>query len=243
MAVLSLESEISELEKAFTAISPIYRRARFSAMGSLGYFLKVEVSKFILSNGAGIWPEMHPFTTSFRSKFIGLNRGSKGTPPKPRGRKLKTPFAFLSRFSRYARDSEGLIVAIGFRPSRSGQKLFTKGGSFVTTPFFTEIAKRVQEGREYTANKDVSRFWGATKKGRKRPKKGVNFFPLKVGTTITVPPRPIFQPVFNKNRFRITPLFRKKFDASLRRNLDRAGIYAGNKKLKVRKVAFSFLNL
>lgn len=189
-----------------------FRRARFSALSSLGWWIRSHVRNHVEYGGSG-WPGLHPMTKNF---WVKRKKGDDLTRSKWSGRRRvyshNTPLAWLGKFARYRVDQGAAFVQVDFGKSRKGQP-----GTF--DPALIGIVKRAEYGETIPVTERMRRFFGATR--RSRPKKqepGRTYFPLKKSTkTLIIPKRPIFGPVFRSLQGKIPGYFQGKFFGSLER--------------------------
>jgi hypothetical protein len=179
-------------------------RARKSAIKSLGWWIRSQLALHIDYGGTG-WAPLHPLSKRFRKKY-GVKRWGQ-----TRTKLADRPYDWLSKFARYRVNPEGTYLDVDFGKSK-------KGAPGTVDPGLVAIAKRAEHGATMTVSDDTRRLMGATRLGRKRPKPGVTFFPLKKTTTrLHLPARPIFGPVERRVRPQAPGVFQKKFFAAIQR--------------------------
>jgi len=181
-------------------------RFRRSALKRTGFFISSRLKEYLLK-GPPSWPEAHPLTQRFRSKYKeGQGRWVKRRKPQ---RKL---VQFLAKFVRYRVNRRGTAVQIDFGKTRRGEP-----GK--PDPKLSVAARRITRGAKIRVTKKMRRFWAATKRKRpKRQKKGVDFFPLSPKTsTLIVPPRPIIDPFFAQEGAKFIPQFERFLLERIRR--------------------------
>ena len=182
-------------------------KARRSALGSVGWWIRGQLRNHIEYGGAG-WKPLHPIAKKFRKK---RNVGAKWFGR--RRHHSETPYFWLGKFARYKVDRPGHNVWVDFGRSRAGQ-------SGQTDPQIVKVVKRAERGERIRVTGKMRRFFGTTR--RKRPKKqivGQHYFPLKKTTRwLVIPPRKIFAPVEKRIKPLVPALFKKKFLESIQRN-------------------------
>ena len=191
------------------ALTGVFADARVRAMKSLGFFVQKSMRAYIETGGAGTWPALHPLTARYYKK-----RGTQGSWTRRGQARDDSRFFWLGRFVRYRVDKQGRQAEIGFDKSRQPD---------FEDPFLENVARRAEEGEHIHVTARMRRFFGATR--RKRPKQqvpGQTYFPLKKGTTeLTVPPRPIFAPVWRQVEPQLMSLFETKFWGAVQHYRDR----------------------
>ena len=184
----------------------LFRRARISAMKSMGWWIRGELKTYIYQGGEN-WPALHPLSAFFKKK-----QGAKAGEWQKRRKGRETALSWLAKFARYRVDDEGTLLQIDFGKSKKG-----KPGSF--DPALVDIVKRAEEGEKVHVTEAMRKFLAATR--RKRPKtqiSGQTYFPLRKTTnTLTIPKRPIFDPVWQRINARVPGYFEEKFWAALQR--------------------------
>jgi len=189
---------LTETTRAVMGMPGIFSRARTSAMKSVGWFVQVALRNH-LEYGPSGWEHLHHLTEMFKKK------GGSGIwalrPSAPR-----SPAIWLGKFSRYRVSSDGGLVQIDFGKSKKGHP-----GTF--DPQIAPVARRIDQGEKIAVTEKMRRKMAATKKATRGDHvPGINFFPLRKGTTsLTVPARPIFAPVFSSVEPKVPALFELKF--------------------------------
>lgn len=205
--MLSVDFDEKQIAKHITGpMLNTMRRAKKSALSSLGWWIRGELRNHVEYGGSG-WPDLHPMSSKFRKKR-GVGSAWRG---RRRG-KHETAMGWLGKFARYLAhpNGDGLIVMFG----KSARK-----DTITTSKFLMGVVKRAEEGERIRVTEKMRRFFGTTR--RKRPKKqtvGQTYFPLKKTTTVLeIPKRPIFDPVERKVQPRAPGYFKDKFIKALER--------------------------
>jgi hypothetical protein len=197
---------LKEIEERISGFPDLFQRARRSALSSTGDMIREEIRSFIEGGGAG-WKPLHPITLKLR-KF----RAPKGSP-----------LYYLGRFSRYVVLDQDTSVEIGLG---KGRARISKGESRGWTtfrgnedPWLGHAATRAEEGGRAKVTRLTRLKWMSTKiKGKKWKKLNRSgailggYFVLKPSTEfLTIPKRPIFNPVFTRISGKVTPHFEAVF--------------------------------
>ena len=198
--------KLKEIEGRLSGFPDLFQRARRSALSSTGNIIREEVRNFIEGGGGG-WKPLHPITLKFR-KF----RAPKGSP-----------LYYLGRFSRYVVLDKDTSVEIGLGKGRART---SEGESRAWTtfrgnedPWLDYAALRAEEGGRVKVSRLIRLKWVSTKiKGKKWKKMNRSgavlggYFVLKPSTEyLTIPKRPIFNPVFARIAGKVTPHFEAVF--------------------------------
>lgn len=188
MLQIGIDSEgLKETTKVLLELPGIFKRARKSALSSVGWWVSQELRNHIEYGGSG-WQKLHPLT-------LKLRKVRSAAP---------TPLFFLGRFVRYLVDKEATVVEIGLGKSGRGEP------GQIGDPWLMGALRRHEEGARIQVTKKTRMVWLSTKiKGKKWSSGGKYFtrsgavlggyFVLRPETThITIPKRPVVGPVFRK---------------------------------------------
>lgn len=196
-------SGLSEVTRAVLDLPGIFRSAKKSAMGSVGWLVMVELRNHVEYGGLADEP-LHALTKAYWKK-----RASGGKWIRRR-RAPHAPAEWLGKFARYRVSDTGSVVQIDFG---KGKRNKNPGR---LDPELSVIARRIDSGEQIPVTVKMRRKWAATLArvlaAGETPMVGVNFFPLRRSTTsIDIPRRSIFDPVFRKIKPRVSGFFEKKF--------------------------------
>lgn len=219
--MIKLDVEQSGLDEATEAAMRLpghFARARSSALKSVGYMLRGYVQEHIRTGGGGSWEGAHPLSLKF-------THGSMGRPKRRRRSKNYTPYQWLARLVRYRVNDKGsfLQVDIGRTGGTPGSYDRNMLG-FVT---------RMAQGEKITVTEKMRGWMGLTryrdpqaadKKPFGRLVVGETFFPLRKTTgALEEPPRPIFEPVWQRRQADVPGRFEERFWKALQRYAGRGG--------------------
>jgi len=202
---------LNETTRMLMELPGIFHRARRSALSSVGWWAAQELRNHIEYGGSG-WQKLHPLTLRLR-KF-------RSAPA--------TPLFFLGRFARYMVSPDANEVKIDL-----GKGAARKGGGWGQyrerpDPWLAGAVRRHEEGTRVAVTKKTRLAWLSTKiKGKKYKRQGRSgsvtggYFVLRPETThLTIPPRPIFGPVYKKIQGDVMPRFERQFTAALKRYME-----------------------
>lgn len=203
MLTIDLKAEgLDATTRAFMELPGMFARARKSALGSTGYWIQQELRNHIEYGGTG-WAKLHPITLKFR-KF-------RGAPA--------SPLFYLGRFVRYLIDQDGTTLEIGLGKSNKGEP------GQVNDPWLNAALRRAEHGGRTKVTRKVRLLWVSTKiKGQKWTKLSRSgavtggYFVLRPDTEfLTIPRRPVIEPVFKKIKPGVLSHFQRKFLGALER--------------------------
>jgi hypothetical protein len=211
---------LSEVVRSFMDLPGMFTRARESALSSTGYMIMSELRNHIEYGGSG-WAPLHPLTLRLR-KF-------RSAPP--------SPLFYLGRFARYMIDPDALSVRVhlGKGSARHGTVDNQAGTSLGFSTYMSRddkwlaaAARRAEHGQTVPVTRGTRKLWLTTKHSKtQKGTAGKDWFVLrKTTTTLKIPPRPIFGPVFNKIQPMAVAYFEKKYWEAFARYT----LKAGNKK-------------
>lgn len=178
------------------------RKIRVSAMKSLGYSLFKGLRAYIVNQKFN-WPEPSIVSTKFHSKYK-VGERAKWT----RRRGFKGSLRWLGKFVRYRVNREGTFLDIDFGKTKRGQPGRPDRQ-------LVGIVRKHQEGYSFNVTPKMRRFFAAQKAAstKKKPKKGVDFFPLpKSRTRIKVPARQIIDPYYDRIKGNVNKLLQRKIE-------------------------------
>ena len=185
------------------------RRIRISALKSVGFTYAMGLRKFIRRQKPK-WEEpsesSKKYRSKFREKFSGKARWSKR-------KKFKGLLLWLAKFTRYRVDRAGTLVDIDFGKTRKGQPGRPDKA-------LVGIVSRHQDGYSFNVTPKMRKFFKAQylASRKKRPQKGIDFFPLpKSKKKIKVPPRPILKPYERVVKAGANKLLARRIDRSYKR--------------------------
>ncbi len=202
---------LPKVAAAITALPEDVEHARRSALNSVGFMLRGHVRNHVEYGGTG-WAPMAEMTKGFKKKR-GSNKWSKRS-------NAFSPYFYLGKFARYRLSQDGQAVLVFFGKSRKGQ-VGTRD------PWLNAVAWSAENGRLVQVTRKMRRaiantVLGPSGKPKRNAVMGQNYFALRKETsTIRVPARPIFKPVYKKNQNKIDDIFAPKFFASLQRQQDK----------------------
>lgn len=185
---------LDEVISNSNALPRMKKRAKKSALGSVGFFLIKELKEQIKTGGthAGTpWRKQHPLTrlpprTTGSSARLSLRRNN--------------PLKGLKRFTRY-RVSDNAVQVLFSRNRR--------GAIGQMDRLMNQFVSRTETGQ-------TQRLTNRSKKFR-----AARGFPVSKETnSIRIPRRPLMSAVLNKNRNRILDVFEEKFNASIARQME-----------------------
>jgi hypothetical protein len=208
-------SDLSAATRAVMNLPGEFLKAKKSGMGSVGWMVMSELRNHV-EYGPSNWQQLHALTKAYYKK-----RGANGGRWVRRQRPPYSPASWLGKFARYRLSKTGNTVQIDFGKGKRGKQPGQLDSQL------SAVAKRIDGGERIVVTQKMRRKWAATlarasSRGSK-PEIGVNFFPLKKSTTsIDIPPRPIFGPVFRKISPKVSRFFETKFWASLERGRSKA---------------------
>lgn len=202
---------LSELTRTLIELPGVFARARKSALSSTGFMIMQELRNHIEYGGSG-WAPLHPITMRLRKR--------RGDPP--------SPLFFLGRFARYLVDPASMSVRIGL--GKGGARHGTVDGKSGTSlgastyrerdsAWLNEAVQRAEHDTTVQVSRATRKVWLTTKHAKTQGGiAGTDYFALrKSTTTLHIPRRPIFGPVFNKIRPKALPYFETKFHEALLR--------------------------
>lgn len=197
---------LDKVTKAVMDLPGKFNKAKKSAMGSVGFYVMSELRNHIEYGGLSSWESLHDLTRKYWKKKRGGASGQwvqRMNPP-------QSPMAWLGKFARYRVSKSADTVQIDFGKGKRGKQ----PGRL--DPQLSAVARRMDQGERIPVTdrmrkKMAATYFRAVARGQE-PVIGVNFFPLKKSTTsINIPARPIFGPVFKKIQPKAGSLFEKKF--------------------------------
>jgi len=185
---------IEELINRADLAPAVIRRAKKSALGSVGYHLIHELKKQITSKGSyasGMWKKQHPLTRlskrrTGRSARLNIGRNK--------------PLGGLKRFTRY-RVSKDAVQVLFARKKKGPIGTFDK--------LMNDFIQRSEFGETQTLTPKSKRFRAAR-----------GFAVRKSTTAIRIPPRQTINPIYRKNKDLLLGIFETKFNASVERQLN-----------------------
>jgi hypothetical protein len=197
-------SGLSEVTKAVMDLPGKFLAAKKSAMKSVGWLVMTELRNHVEYGPPG-WQKLHPLTSTYwKKKGAGNGRWVM------RRQAPHSPATWLGKFARYRASRSGNTVQIDFGKGKRGKQ----PGRL--DPQLSAIARRIDSGEQIAVTSKMRKKWAATMARASarsgKPVIGVNFFPLrKSTTTIDIPARPIFTPVFRKISPKVSRFFETKF--------------------------------
>lgn len=197
---------LSEATKTVLDLPGKFKRAKVSAMGSVGWLVMREMRNH-LEFGPPEWEGLHALTNKYKKQNRSADRGNWMMRQKP----PRSPAFWLGKFARYRVSKSGDLTQIDFG---KGRKKGRNPGR--NDPVLAGVARRIDQGEKTRVTKQMRKKFAATwfraKARGQKPVIGVNFFPLKKSTTsLDIPARPIFAPVMRKIQPIIGGFFEKKF--------------------------------
>lgn len=187
--------QLLALEKAFLASE---RRARYKGLYYTGERLRMSADYIMRT-----WPKMdHPLSAHWRAKYH-----------RPRSKRLfqsvtgkaKRPYERWRHFLRFKIDPGNLGLETGWGSKHKRRKRgVLQPASFSNQGYYQEVGRNIEEGQSYVVTDLMRRKIAASTQGD---------VTLRVGTTLKVKPRPVWEPAYQ--RINVTQVFRENFNKAL----------------------------
>jgi len=191
---LNFESDLDKHIENFHKIFTIIKETRIRTLKSVGAMLRAEMSKYIRSEGGGMWKSAHPLTLQAAGR--------------------KTPYDWMANLTRFVVDDRGYSVEVGFG-NFDARMVRNQPHKVRLSPYLTKVSEEMQRGKQTFVSEKMRRKLGAGRKN-KASRVGSDFFPLRKTTNkLIIPARPVSQPVLNKSVSKVENIIRKEFAINL----------------------------
>lgn len=173
-------------------------RAIASALKSEGSRLQRIIKRSILAGGppGAQWPELQPHTLAIKA---AKRRHARWASKRARGGKVRQ--STIAKYSGHVEVAPGAIKPLR-RMAGQTRYYYDNQTKTVTIGFLSEKSRELAKKHAQGYTRTVDR--------RMRKMLAAHGFPVREGTTINVPPRPVVEPVFNAEQDNITNNIRVK---------------------------------